>query len=191
MVQRLVSIVKPVFVLDLGCGAGRYFPFLQGKTIVGVDLSIEMLKRAKKFKNVNLIQADIYHLPFQKSIFNLVISMHVIGEYAPFDLKLLQEVCPILRPKGTFLFTVIPLHHLLVPFKKYLNFFIPFQIFNIMRGTTILFHFGASKFGIKNKLRRLGLEIIQIKERHGISYPHFIVVSQVFEVCVRNIKTAL
>jgi len=32
------------------CGAGRYFSFLKGETIVGVDLSIEMLKEAKKYR---------------------------------------------------------------------------------------------------------------------------------------------
>jgi len=75
------------------------------------------------------------------------------------------------------MFTVIPLHHLLLPFKKYLMFFLPFQIFNLICDRSVLFHFGVSKFEIKNKLRKLGLEIVLIKERHGSSYPHFIVLA--------------
>jgi SAM-dependent methyltransferase len=174
MINNVVTRQKPAFVLDLGCGTGRYFSFLRGETIVGVDLSIEMLKHAKKlkFKNIGLIRADIYHLPLRKGIFDLIISMSIIGECTPFDLKLLQEIRFVLRSTGTFLFTVIPLHHLLLPFKKYLMFFIPLQIFKLVRGENTLFCFGTSKLEIKNKLRRLGLEIAQIKERHGISYPH-------------------
>jgi len=144
---------------------------------VGVDISIEMLKQARKYREINLIQADIYHLPFSKEIFDFILSMSVIGEHCPLDLELLKEICSVMRPKGTFLFSVIPLHHLLLPFKRYLMFFLPLQIFNLIRGRSIIFCFGVSKFEIKNKLRKFGLEIVQIKERHGISYPHFIVVA--------------
>jgi len=176
MVKNLTSFQKNSLCLDLGCGAGRYFSFIEGET-VGVDLSTDMLKRAKKYKEVNLIKADIYYLPFQKETFDFILSISVIGEYCPFDLKLLKEICSVLRSKGTFLFTVIPLHHLLLPFKKYLMFFLPLQIFNLIRGRSVPFHFGVSKFEVRNKLRKFGLEIVQIKERHGSSYPHFIVLA--------------
>jgi SAM-dependent methyltransferase len=37
---------RPLTVLDLGCGCGRYFRFLHGgEHIVGVDISIHMLEQ--------------------------------------------------------------------------------------------------------------------------------------------------
>ncbi|MEM2293277.1 MAG: hypothetical protein QXF61_09570 [Nitrososphaeria archaeon] len=43
MVKSLTSFSKNILCLDLGCGAGRYFPFIEGET-VRVDLSTKMLK---------------------------------------------------------------------------------------------------------------------------------------------------
>jgi len=174
-VEKLVSEKKPVVILDLGCGSGRYLPFLKGELIVGIDFSIGMLKHAKKFKNANFIQADIFNLPFKENTFDLIISMSIIGEHCPLNMKLLKEISYVLSLKGTLAFTVIPLHHRLLPYKGYIWFFWPFLIIQLMLGkeTTI---FCASKFEINNKLRKLGLEIMQIKERHGIVYPHFLVV---------------
>jgi len=176
-IRGLVSKIRPNVILDLGCGGGRYFPFLKGELMVGVDLSKGMLKEAKRFKHVQLIQADVYHLPFRESSFDLIISMSVIGECCPFNIELLKEISNILRSKGTFLFTVIPLHHLLLPSQKYLQFFIPFQFIQLMRSNTYLPHFGASKLQIIAILRKLELEICKIDERHGAAYPHFIVES--------------
>jgi len=175
-IKNLSNKKKPKFVLDLGCGSGRYLPFLKGKIIVGVDLSKGMLKQAKKFEHVHFVQADIYHLPFRQKIFDLIVSMSVIGEYCPFTVELLEEICNVLRDKGIFLFTVIPLHHVLLPFpSKYLGFFMPLQIIQFIRGKSTILHFCASKLQVIKILRKLGLEILKINERHGELYPHFII----------------
>jgi ubiquinone/menaquinone biosynthesis C-methylase UbiE len=174
-IERLISEKKPKFILDLGCGSGRYLPFLKGEIIVAVDLSRGMLRQAKKFKNANFIQADIYHLPFTENTFDMIISMSVIAEVVPFNMKLLKEIRKTLRFKGTFLFTAIPLHHLLFPHKNYLQFFLPFQVIQLILGKNHIPHLYASKLQIVSILRKLGLEIAKINERHGRVYPHFLV----------------
>jgi SAM-dependent methyltransferase len=176
-IEKLVFEKNPALVLDVGCGSGRYFPFLKGEMIVGVDLSTRMLKCGRKFKHINLIQADIFNLPFKENIFDLIISMSIIGENCPLTMKLLKEISYTLGSKGMFAFTVIPLHHRLLPIKGYVQFFLPLQIIKLMHGNEDVVLFWASKLEIKNKLRKLGLEIIQIRERHGIIYPHFLIVS--------------
>jgi demethylmenaquinone methyltransferase/2-methoxy-6-polyprenyl-1,4-benzoquinol methylase len=67
-------------VLNVCCGTGLDFPILRqelGKngTIVGVDLSTQMLYRAKKKtdKRIALVRADIAHLPFRDQIFDAAI----------------------------------------------------------------------------------------------------------------------
>jgi demethylmenaquinone methyltransferase/2-methoxy-6-polyprenyl-1,4-benzoquinol methylase len=69
-------------VLNLCCGTGLDFPYLLHKTgdqgiIVGVDLSSQMLRQATQKKGVqklNLIKADIDHLPFKDKTFNAIMS---------------------------------------------------------------------------------------------------------------------
>jgi ubiquinone/menaquinone biosynthesis C-methylase UbiE len=63
-------VIPGSFVLDMACGTGQNFPFLQkhisGGLIVGVDQSSGMLQRARKrvqssgWTNVHLIQSDIH-----------------------------------------------------------------------------------------------------------------------------------
>lgn len=133
-----------------------------------------MLKQAKKHvkkTKINLIQADIYHLPFRKKTFDFILSMSVIGEYCPFNLEFLKEICSILRSEGTFLFTVIPLHHLLLPSKRYLMFFLPLRIFNLIRGKSVIFYFGVSKAEIRNKLKKQALNFGQLKKDMVYSIP--------------------
>lgn len=175
-IAKLVTEKKPAFILDLACGAGRYFPFLKGALVVGVDFSIEMLKQAKKFKDINLLQADIFNLPFRENIFDLIISMSAIGEHCPLSMKLLNGIKYVLSSTGTFALTVIPLHHRVLPYKGDISFMLPLAIIQFLlgKGGPV---FCASKIEVKNKLRKLGLEIVQIKERHGIQTPHFFVVA--------------
>jgi ubiquinone/menaquinone biosynthesis C-methylase UbiE len=71
-------------VLDVGCGTGLFFNQVaaQADTLVGVDVSLKLLlkakERAKTFHNVHVIQADADHLPFQSDCFNLVFAFTVL-----------------------------------------------------------------------------------------------------------------
>lgn len=47
LTQILPMIVKGGNVLDLGCGLGRYFPFLKGSKITGLDFTQKVLDQAR------------------------------------------------------------------------------------------------------------------------------------------------
>src|SRR5438093_204031 len=54
------SLHKPLTVLDIGCGCGRHFRFLEGaEKIVGVDVSAQMLKQAEHPAGEELIHAEM------------------------------------------------------------------------------------------------------------------------------------
>ena len=63
-------------VLDLGCGTGLFSERIVDKVelIVGIDLSIGMLLKAKskfsKKSNIHFINSDMDHLPLRENIFN-------------------------------------------------------------------------------------------------------------------------
>lgn len=69
------------FVLDLGCGNGKYLAFLQevGFDVVGVDSSPTAIKMARKKlgKEATLQVADMYTSDIRKK-FNLIISIAAI-----------------------------------------------------------------------------------------------------------------
>jgi ubiquinone/menaquinone biosynthesis C-methylase UbiE len=71
-------------ILDLGCGTGRFLPWLSKKAllIIGIDITKKMLKHAKEstrnLRNVELILCDGTFLPFREESLDLTISVWVL-----------------------------------------------------------------------------------------------------------------
>lgn len=88
--------------LDLGCGTGNYTLELykRGFEVVGVDISEEMLRIArKKLPNIKFIRADAYSLPFEENTFDLVLSITMF-EFIHFPERVLKEIYRVLKPGG-------------------------------------------------------------------------------------------
>jgi ubiquinone/menaquinone biosynthesis C-methylase UbiE len=92
-------------ILDIGCAAGGEIPMLQrqGFSVVGVDLSPEMLRFAhRRFAathHVLFCQADIEHLPFASGSMDDLVCLGVL-EYLPDYSAALTEINRVLRPGG-------------------------------------------------------------------------------------------
>jgi ubiquinone/menaquinone biosynthesis C-methylase UbiE len=84
-------------VLDVGCGTGLFFRYVspEAANVVGIDLSKNLLakarERAKMLSNVDLVQADADHLPFEDDVFNAVFAFTVL-QNMPLPLDTLREV---------------------------------------------------------------------------------------------------
>lgn len=112
-----VAIVPPV--LDLGCGFGEFAGvFFEGTVDIGVDPSQADLSRAEDAgKHALLIRGDARALPMPDGSVNTVLSNSVL-EHIPGPTRVLAEVFRVLRPGGTFAFTVVTRHmsdEMLVP----------------------------------------------------------------------------
>jgi len=98
-------------LLEVGVGTGRNaLPLLERirPQLVGLDLSREMLKRAKtkmlSFKSgFDLIQADGEHLPFVSHAFDAIICMSTM-HYFMFHGKILKTFKQTLRKGGTVVY---------------------------------------------------------------------------------------
>jgi ubiquinone/menaquinone biosynthesis C-methylase UbiE len=71
--------VKPLKILDFGCGLGDFSKYLQSKDrkIYGLDLSFEMIKYANSnnpYSNVFFHQANGDHIPIQDRSFDVVFT---------------------------------------------------------------------------------------------------------------------
>jgi ubiquinone/menaquinone biosynthesis C-methylase UbiE len=90
-VQALVQLLGAGHtVLDAGVGTGRFAVPLQANhfSVVGVDLSLQMMRRARGKGITSLIRADVRHLPFRDKSLDSAFTAHV--------LQLLPEPRPIL-----------------------------------------------------------------------------------------------
>lgn len=101
----------PKKVPDLACGTGRYLPAIKAQTLVGIDISLSMLKKVKIGKNISISRGDIFCLPFKDNCFDLVYSIGTLGEHVPLTNEIVSEVKRVLKPTGTFIFTTTALKH--------------------------------------------------------------------------------
>ncbi len=111
--QQMASPVKGA-ILELGCGTGRVaIPVAkQGATVIGIDRSESMLRRARArvrrarvSARVKLIRGDIRYLPFPDQRFPLVMAPYGILQSLLDERVLtatLKEVQRVLTKKGTF-----------------------------------------------------------------------------------------
>ena len=97
-------------VLDVGCGAGvdtLFSAMMTGSsgTVVGIDLTPAMLKRAKKnlsktdLKNVVFKEGSVENLPFPDETFDVVTSNGALN-LVPDKARAFGEIYRVLKPGG-------------------------------------------------------------------------------------------
>ena len=106
--------IKPVDILDIGCGTGNVtIPLAQmGYRLTGLDMSAEMLSVAEEKARarglqVNWLQQDMREMVLGNLSFDMVISMTDSLNYLPRgeDLKqVCKQIRAQLRPGGWFIF---------------------------------------------------------------------------------------
>ncbi len=94
--------------MDFGCGAGRSTRFLTelGFDFVGVDISADMLKKAREFDptgDYRLVGESGFD-QFQDKVFDLILSAFTFDNIPTRDRKLsiMKEIRRILKPEGRF-----------------------------------------------------------------------------------------
>lgn len=101
--------------LDIGCGSGNYTGALaaQGLHMEGIDLSMEMLSKArKKHPNINFHEGDARHLPFLDQSYDgatCILATHHIRDIE----SAFQEAARVIKHGRFVIFTATPeqCHH--------------------------------------------------------------------------------
>ena len=96
--------------LDVGCGTGHHLRILvdRGYDAVGVDGSQDMLDEARRsLPDAALHEADVAHLPFPPTSFDLALCIEVL-RYLPDPDRCITEIARVLRPGGVCLATAAP-----------------------------------------------------------------------------------
>jgi len=126
--QRQIQFLKSQlkrggYVLDVACGSGRHtIPLAAaGFEVVGLDVSMGLLRIAKKRGADALVRADMRYLPFKTAAFNSALSMDTSLGYLPSeadDAESLAEIKRVLQKEGGLLVDVFNRERLL---SKYLG----------------------------------------------------------------------
>jgi len=85
IMKKLLNSMKETFascrtILDVGTGTGRFAEYLidSGFNVVGIDVSLAMMAKAREKKLRNLVQADAHHSPFEDKAFDGAVMIHVL-----------------------------------------------------------------------------------------------------------------
>ncbi len=99
--KRRKFLNKGNIVLDFCCGQGLFLSELKKKSnfVVGIDISIDQIKRIKKERNLFLIVADGEQLPFKKESFDFILCNAALHHFENVNLGI-SEVSRVCNPKG-------------------------------------------------------------------------------------------
>ena len=122
--------IKGKWVLDIGCGAGRFaeVALSAGANLVALDYSSAVdacYANLGHYPNLHLVQGDIYSLPFVKDFFPIVYSLGVL-QHTPDVAKSFEALPPYLQKGGLLIVdlywrrlqTLLHTKYLLRPFTK-------------------------------------------------------------------------
>jgi len=83
-------------IVDIGCGTSDYLKWLADdfKKLVGVDISVEMLKLCREDlgKSIELVAADALHLPFKDGAFDISTTFQALHHFPNWKKALTEMV---------------------------------------------------------------------------------------------------
>ncbi|MBI2075923.1 MAG: methyltransferase domain-containing protein [Candidatus Aenigmarchaeota archaeon] len=99
--NKLIKRYASGKVLDIGCGTGQHMKYAN----VGVDISAEMLREAKKKGHDLLVQAKAEELPFADNFFDSILCIFTVLNLCNYNMAV-QEIHRILKKNGIAIVSV-------------------------------------------------------------------------------------
>ncbi|HEU4523596.1 MAG TPA: class I SAM-dependent methyltransferase [Gemmatimonadales bacterium] len=107
LISRATGLAAGWRVLDVGCGAGRHARAFRamGARCVGLDLSLTLLRVARRVTDAPLIRGDMRRMPVHPGSMDLTVSLFTSFGYFEQDEEhagALAQMAATLRPGGWF-----------------------------------------------------------------------------------------
>lgn len=103
------NLAKEGWLLEAGCGAGRYVKFLgdRGWNTVGLEWSSQTLAMVRNtWPELRIVQGDCAGSPFASNVFQSALSLGVVEHWPQGPQLPLSEIFRTLRPGGRAIITV-------------------------------------------------------------------------------------
>jgi ubiquinone/menaquinone biosynthesis C-methylase UbiE len=85
IMEKILSTMKELFtgcrtILDIGTGTGRFAEYFNdsGFDVLGIDVSLSMMAKAREKRLRDFVRADAHRLPFRGRSFDGAIMIHVL-----------------------------------------------------------------------------------------------------------------
>lgn len=111
VLKKMIPDLQKKRVLDLGCGFGwhcRYAREQQASSVIGVDISENMLQKAQEMTDdsaISYMRMPIEDIDFSDNQFDVVLSSLALHYVESFE-QICKKVYRCLKPGGTFVFSV-------------------------------------------------------------------------------------
>ncbi len=93
-------------ILNVGCGIGSFEQNLPSLNIIGLDVSKEMLEKARKRGDRTFIQGNTKYLEFKDSTFNAVFTITTL-EFLDDYKRAVREIVRVTESKGKLLVMIL------------------------------------------------------------------------------------
>jgi SAM-dependent methyltransferase len=163
--ELMEQYVGPLSVcLDIGCGEGRTARALvdagPGRTVIGLDFSLEMLRVAQTMPHAHPVHycvGDAMNLPFAASTLDATVAVTSLNNVP--DLRIsLGEMARVLKPGGTMVLLVINKFEIAALFRGL--YFFPFYVLRWLRGGKI---YRSLVFSREELLKAMPEGVVQVK----------------------------
>ena len=176
---RIISPRKNDEILDIGCGAGHIIEEIEAGNITAIDISKEMLSKAKKRlrkKRVTFLKRDAQNIRLRKK-FDKIICSEVI-EHIPNPKKLIDEILKLSKESTIIVFT-IPNENLIDLLKNILKLFRINRIYQISSDEWHLHRFDLEML---EKLLKDRMEIFKVSKIPLTLFPlRYVVGCRIYE----------
>ncbi|MDP2637762.1 MAG: class I SAM-dependent methyltransferase [Candidatus Levybacteria bacterium] len=184
IVKSLLKKFSPGRALDAGCGTGRYSKFLHtlGYSVTGVDLSKDMLRKARVgAAQINFLEGDLEALPIENNSMDLAISALALTHLP--DIKVaISELARTLKNGGHVVISDI--HPWLIILGGQADFYDKDGKYGYVRNYT---HWHSSYI---QAFKENGLKIVQCVEP-TLEAKHIKLASQGFDLSAPTVSVAL
>lgn len=93
-------------VVDLGCGRGDHFPFVNNSKVIGIDIVEELLEEGKRlYPKMEFRREDIFNLSFANESLMSIVSIGVLEHLYPLK-NALREINKVMADDGELLFGI-------------------------------------------------------------------------------------